>query len=124
MRWLLRLFVRARPYFDERRKLRAFRLVFEDTENLFFSTAARTEDGPHVRDPLDVKRLMTMVVGALVPCVLAAVYFFGLRVLAMIVVSYAVGGAVEVTFAVVRKREINEGFLVTVLLFPLTLPPS
>ncbi len=124
MRWLLRFFVRARPYFDERRKLRAFRLVFEDTEDLFFGTAARTEGGPHVRDPLDVKRFMSMVVVALAPCGLAAVYFFGLRVLAMIVVSYAVGGAVELAFAVVRKRGVNEGFLVTGLLFPLTLPPS
>jgi len=124
MRWLFRLFERARPHFDGDGKLRAFRLVFEDTENLFFTTAARTEDGPHVRDPLDVKRLMSTVLIALGPCVLAAIYFFGLRVLAMIVVSYAVGGAVEVVFAVVRKREINEGFLVTGLLFPLTLPPA
>ena len=124
MRWLLRLFDRARPHFDRDKKLRAFKLVFEDTEDLFFTTAARTENGPHVRDPLDVKRFMSMVIIALAPCVLAAFYFFGLRVLAMILVSYAVGGAVEVAFAIVRKREINEGFLVTGLVFPLTLPPA
>jgi Na+-translocating ferredoxin:NAD+ oxidoreductase RnfD subunit len=35
-----------------------------------------------------------------------------------------VGGHAEVLFAVVRKHEINEGFLVTGLLFPLTLPPT
>ena len=123
MKWLLRLFERARPRFDGG-KLKAFKLVLQDTENLFFTTAARTENGPHVRDPLDVKRFMSMVIVALAPCVLAALYFFGLRVLAMIAVSYAVGGAIEVAFAIVRKREINEGFLVTGLVFPLTLPPA
>jgi len=42
----------------------------------------------------------------------------------MIIVSYVAGGAVEVAFAVIRKEEINEGFLVTGLLFPLILPPT
>jgi Na(+)-translocating NADH:ubiquinone oxidoreductase B subunit len=59
-----------------------------------------------------------------VPCALAAVYFFGLRMLAMIVVSYAAGLAVEVLFAVVRKEDINEGFFVTGIIFPLVLPPG
>ena len=36
----------------------------------------------------------------------------------------AVGGMWEVLFACVRRHEVNEGFLVTGLLFPLTLPPS
>jgi len=65
-----------------------------------------------------------MVIVALAPCVALAVYFFGLRVLAVIFVSYAAGGLIEVLFAVVRKEEINEGFLVTGLLFPLILPPA
>ena len=65
-----------------------------------------------------------MVIVALAPCVAMSVYYFGLRVLAMIAVSYAVGGAVEVLFAVLRKEDINEGFLVTGLIFPLILPPA
>jgi Na(+)-translocating NADH:ubiquinone oxidoreductase B subunit len=60
----------------------------------------------------------------MLPCLLAAVYFFGLRVLAMVIVSYAAGGLVEAFFAIVRKEEINEGFLVTGLVFPLILPPA
>jgi len=49
----------------------------------------------------------------------------GLRlVLPIIIVSYAAGGFWEVLFAITRKHEINEGFLVTGLLFPLTLPPT
>ncbi|MBN1766563.1 MAG: RnfABCDGE type electron transport complex subunit D, partial [Sedimentisphaerales bacterium] len=74
--------------------------------------------------PLDVKRYMSMVIIGLVPAVLAAWYFFGLRVFALIMVSYAVGGTIEVLFGIIRKEEINEGFLVTGLLFPLVLPPT
>lgn len=39
-------------------------------------------------------------------------------------VTFLVGGLWEVLFAVVRKHEVNEGFLVTGMLFPLILPPA
>ncbi|MBT8045593.1 MAG: NADH:ubiquinone reductase (Na(+)-transporting) subunit B, partial [Pontiella sp.] len=45
-------------------------------------------------------------------------------VLPIIFVSYLVGGLWEVLFALVRRHEINEGFLVTGMLFPLTLAPT
>jgi Na+-transporting NADH:ubiquinone oxidoreductase subunit B len=82
---------------------------------------------------------------ALTPCILLAIYNTGyqilkysgeditlasamitgsMKILPIIFVSYAVGGFVEMIFALVRKHEINEGFLVTGILFPLTLPPS
>jgi len=124
MRWLHGMFDSVRGLFEEKGKLARMKPVFEATENFFFGPATRTDGAPHVRDPLDVKRFMATVIVALAPCVLASLYFFGLRVLAMILVSYAVGGAVEVIFAVVRKEEINEGFLVTGLIFPLVLPPA
>ena len=124
MKALLNLFERLRGHFDEGGKLQAAKPLFDAGENFCFAPSTRTLCAPHVRDPLDVKRFMSMVIIALVPCVLASLYFFGLRVLAMIVVSYAVGGVVEVIFAIVRKEEINEGFLVTGLLFPLILPPA
>ena len=44
--------------------------------------------------------------------------------LPVIIMSYTAGGIAELLFCVVRKHEINEGFLVTAMLFPLTLPPS
>jgi len=124
MKWLLRLLTALRPNFEEGGRLRPMKPVFDATENFFFGPGARTSEEPHIRDPLDVKRYMSMVVVALAPCVAMSVYYFGLRVLAMIAVSYAVGGAVEVLFAVLRKEEINEGFLVTGLIFPLILPPA
>ncbi|MDP6438044.1 MAG: RnfABCDGE type electron transport complex subunit D [Candidatus Brocadiia bacterium] len=124
MRWLLELMERQRRHFEAGGMLRTFKPVFEANENFFFAPSKRTSDAPHVRDALDVKRFMSMVIVALLPSTVAAVYFFGLRVVAMIVVSYAVGGMVEVLFAVVRKEDINEGFLVTGLIFPLVLPPA
>ena len=124
MKRLLKVFEAVRPSFEEGGKLRIFKPVYEALEHVFFAPSARTVTAPHVRDPLDVKRFMTMVIIALVPCVLAAFYFFGLRFAVMILVSYAAGGAVEVVFAMVRKENINEGFLVTGMLFPLILPPT
>ncbi len=124
MKWLLELFERNRDTFEEQGKLHRLKPVFDATESFLFSPSERTGVPPHIRDPLDVKRFMALVIVALVPSTLAALYFFGLRVLAVIVVSYAAGGAMEVLFAVVRKEQINEGFLVTGLIFPLVLPPG
>jgi Na(+)-translocating NADH:ubiquinone oxidoreductase B subunit len=118
------LLERFRPHFEEGGRLRAMKPVFDATDAFFFSPIARAPGAPHVRDPLDVKRFMSVVIVALLPCLFASVYFFGLRVLAMILVSYAAGGTVEVLFAVTRKEEINEGFLVTGMIFPLVLPPT
>lgn len=124
MKWLLDLLQSARPHFEKDAKLRAFKPIFEAAEGFFFSPAAQTGRFPHVRDPLDVKRFMSMVIVGLIPATLAAVYFFGLRMLLIILVSYAAGGVFEVLFAIVRKEEINEGFLVTGLIFALILPPT
>lgn len=65
-----------------------------------------------------------MVIIALLPCVAAGFYLFGWRIIPVIITSYVVGGAVEILVACLRKEEINEGFLVTGLLFPLILPPD
>jgi Na(+)-translocating NADH:ubiquinone oxidoreductase B subunit len=124
VKWLLQIFEKVGPAFGEGGKLGIFKPVFEAMENFFFAPSKTTLTAPYVRDPLDVKRYMSMVIVALVPCLLASLYFFGLRLLAMIVVSYAAGGVVEVLFAILRKETINEGFLVTGMLFPLILPPT
>lgn len=124
MKWLLKRLDRWRPHFAEGGRLARFRPLFLAADNFLFSHEDETEHAPHGREPLDVKRYMSLVIIALLPCVAAAVYFFGLRVLAMMAVSYLVGGLVEVVFAIVRKEEINEGFLVTGMLFPLILPPA
>ena len=115
---------RVEPLFQDGGMFRLFKPVYDAGAAILLSPLDRTVASPHVRDPLDVKRYMTLVIVALVPALAASVYFFGLRVLAMVIVSYVAGGAIEVLFAIVRKEEVNEGFLVTGLLFPLVLPPA
>ncbi len=124
MKWLLKLVDRVRPAFSDGGRLRAFRPLFDGVEFFLFSPGERATSAPHIRDPIDLKRYMTPAIFGVVPCALAAVYFFGLRMLAMIVVSYAAGLAAEALFAVVRKEDINEGFFVTGIMFPLVLPPG
>ncbi len=118
------IFDSLRPLFASGKKLHMLEPMFEATENFFFSTGVRTSEGPHIRNSLDIKRYMSMVILALIPSVLAGFYFFGWRIIPVILTSYIVGGLVEVLVACLRKEEINEGFLVTGLLFPLVLPPS
>jgi Na(+)-translocating NADH:ubiquinone oxidoreductase B subunit len=121
---IFRIFQVVRPTFEQGGKLSFFEPVYEAMENFFFAPSAITKNTPHIRDPLDIKRLMSMVIVALVPCLMTSFYFFGWRIVPMIIFSYIAGGAVEVLFAIVRKEKINEGFLVTGMLFPLILPPA
>ena len=137
---------RMRPLFEKGGRLHLFFPIFEAADTFALTPPDVTAGAPHVRDGLDMKRTMMFVVFALVPCTLWGIFNAGymyntvnmvagatwithlLRgaqiVLPIIFVSYAVGGFWEVLFAIIRKHEINEGFLVTGLLFPLTLPPT
>jgi len=145
MKILRKLFDTVRPYFEEGGRFHGLYYLFEGVESFAFTTGKVTPGAPHVRDHLDIKRLMSMVIVALTPVIVVGIYntglqgliadgitvsfwgavFRGLRiVLPIIIVSYAVGGFWEVLFAVIRKHEINEGFLVTGMLFPLVLPPN
>ena len=124
MKRLLKIIEAIRPTFEEGGKLRIFNPVFGALEHFFFAPSETTLGAPHVRDPMDLKRLMSMVIIAVVPCAISALYFFGWRFIAMVVVSYACGLTIEAIFAIVRKEGINEGFFVTGILFPLILPPG
>jgi RnfABCDGE-type electron transport complex D subunit len=121
---LEKLFDLTRPLFEGRGPLRALRPLSQAAEAFFLGSAEKAEAAPFARDPLDSKRFMMMVIIALCPALCASVYFFGLRVLAMMAVSYMAGGVVEVAFALLRKKDIHEGFFVTGFLFPLVLPPT
>ncbi|MFC1679464.1 NADH:ubiquinone reductase (Na(+)-transporting) subunit B [Elusimicrobiota bacterium] len=139
------MFDDVRPQFEKGGRFERLFPLFEATETFLYSAPAVTPRAPHVRDAMDMKRLMSVVVLALMPCMLLGAYNIGYQsllakgqpgdwtncliigfqaMLPVIIVSYAVGGFWEVLFAIVRKHEINEGFLVTGLLFPLTLPPT
>ena len=115
---------KLRPLFQEGGRFARLHPVFLAADGFFFSSPLKTANIPYGRDPIDVKRYMSLVIVGLMPCFLSSLYYFGWRVLLMVLVSYVAGGVVEVLFAVVRKEEINEGFLVTGFIFPLILPPG
>jgi len=102
-----------------------------------------TRTGAHVRDSIDLKRVMILVVIALVPAALFGMYnvgyqtsslyglgwgfwkmfWFGLlKVLPLYIVSYVVGLGIEFASSQIRDEEVNEGYLVTGMLIPLIVP--
>ncbi len=122
-------------------KLKKFYAIYEMVDHFLYTGNEVTDRGPHVRDGVDLKRAMVVVVIALLPALffgifnvgyqqdaarsITANFIVGLRyVIPIIIVSYAVGGFWEVLFAIVRKHEVNEGFLVTGLLIPMIVPPT
>lgn len=164
---LRRLLDRLKPMFDENGRFHRLHPLYEATDTFFYTPDEVTKTASHIRDAMDLKRMMTMVVIALGPCALMAMWntgyqahlvmqenlvetapgwrgavmgFLGLGYspdsvlscfvhgalyfLPVYIVTLAAGGFWEVLFAIVRKHEVNEGFFVTSLLFPLILPPT
>lgn len=118
---------RARAVFkklQEMKILKPMSTILETLEGIVAGTEEVTPGAPFVREHLEIKRYMSVAILALLPTFVASVIYFGWYVLAQVLVSYVVGGIIEVAFAYIRKREIEEGFLVTGLIFPLTLPPT
>ena len=131
---------KIKPTFSEGGKLGFLHSTFEGFETFLFVPNTTTQRGAHIRDCNDIKRVMIVVVLALVPALLFGMYNIGyqagiegimpafwfgfLKMLPMIIVSYVTGLAIEFAFAQKRKHEINEGFLVTGLLIPLVMPVS
>lgn len=117
--------------------------TFEALESFLFVSNQVTTKGAHIRDALDMKRAMSVVVAAAVPALLFGMwntgyqhnlsvgleadlwenFVFGfLKVLPIIVVSYVVGLGIEFAVAQIRGHEVNEGFLVSGILIPLIVP--
>jgi len=134
---------KLKPHFTEGGKFSRLQSVFEGFETFMFVPDKVTFKGSHVRDPIDMKRIMTVVIIALIPALLFGCYntglqhfrsvgvdpgllqafWFGLiRLLPLIIVSYGVGLGIEFAAAQIRGHEINEGYLVTGLLIPLIMP--
>lgn len=139
------LFDRSKPFFTGSGKYNKFEPLWDATKTFFFLPSPKNRFMPFVRDHLDLKRYMSFVILALLPATLFGIWNTGYQsglasgesygivqafitgswfVLPIIFVSYGVGFFWEILFAVIRKHKISEGFLVTGLLFPLTLPPT
>lgn len=143
MKAIKKLFDNARPHFEKGGKYHMFKSVFGGFETFLFVPDHTTKSGTHIRDYVDLKRTMSVVVLALLPALLFGMYntgyqhflaigeqadfcemfLYGLwRVLPLVVVSYAVGLGIEFATAQMRGHEINEGYLVSGMLIPLVMP--
>ena len=141
MKFLRNLLDKVEPNFTDNGKYAKFYPLYEMADTFLFTPVDKTKNGPHIRDAVDLKRVMSFVVIAMLPALLFGIFNVGRQinpnaaiidmfisglptVLPIILVSYLVGGFWEMVFAVVRKHEINEGFLVTGMLIPLVMPPT
>lgn len=140
----LRRFVdKIKPNFEKGGKFAVLQSTFEAFETFLFVPNHVTQKGSHIRDAMDMKRTMIVVVLALVPAILMGMWNTGyqnalalglertvllnfwygfLRVFPIIVVSYVVGLGVEFLFAQIRHHEVSEGYLVSGILVPLVVP--
>ncbi|MBD3421959.1 MAG: NADH:ubiquinone reductase (Na(+)-transporting) subunit B [Chitinivibrionales bacterium] len=145
MKFIADTLEKVKPNFEKGGKLEWAYPAFEAAETFVLTPDTVTRGRVHIRDWLDSKRLMTTVVVALLPCTLMAMWNTGMQrmiatgaqpnhllaiglgalaFLPLYFITVAAGGLWEVLFAVVRKHEVNEGFFVTSLLFPLIVPPT
>ena len=143
MKVLKKLVDNIKPTFSKGGKLGFLHSTFDAFETFLFVPDHVTKKGVHIKDSIDLKRTMTMVILALMPALLFGMYntgyqhnlsiggnmtfwamfWFGfLKVLPLIIVSYVVGLGVEFIAAQIRGHEVNEGCLVTGMLIPLILP--
>ena len=163
---LRRLLDRIHAHVEKGARFEQLYAAYEAVDTLLYSPGLTTRTASHVRDGLDLKRMMSFVIVALIPCVLVAVYNTGyqanlaislgaaplddwqsalfvglggdfdpgsapfcwllgaLYFMPVLLVCYGVGLGIEVVSAALRGHEVSEGFLVTGMLIPLTLPPS
>ena len=137
---------RIKPYFEKDGKLHAFRSVFDGFETFLYVPNTTSRCGVSIHDAIDSKRIMSMVVIALMPALLFGMYNIGYQnmvaagedvastghvslflygffaVLPKILVSYIVGLGIEFAWAQWKGEEIQEGYLVSGILIPMIVP--
>ena len=136
---------KVKPTFEEGGKLHAFRSVFDGFETFLFVPNDTAKSGVNIHDAIDSKRIMSIVVIALLPALLFGMYNVGyqnaahaqalastsfvemflygaLAVLPKILVSYIVGLGIEFAWAQWKGEEIQEGYLVSGIIIPMIVP--
>lgn len=143
MNFLRKIFDNAHAKLNESEKTKKFFPLVDAFDTLMFTPNHTTKNGAHIRDAIDLKRTMMLVIIAMVPALLFGMYNVGywhfaalgeeasfldmflhglLRVLPLIIVSYGVGLGVEFIFAIRNGHAVQEGFLVSGMLIPLIMP--
>lgn len=138
---------KIKPHFEEGGKLHTFWSIYDGFESFLYVPNTTAKTGAHIHDAIDSKRIMSLVVIALMPALLFGMYNIGyqnysaagqlanasfwemfcfgfLALLPKILVSYIVGLGIEFAWAQWKKEEIQEGYLVTGMLMPLIIPIS
>jgi len=134
---------KIKPQFKEGGKFEKLHSTFDAFETFLFVPDKTTFKGSHIRDSIDLKRTMSMVIIAMIPALLFGIWNTGyqhflslgqeadfgqiigyglIKVIPIVAVSYIAGLGVEFIFAQIRHEEVNEGFLVSGMLIPLTMP--
>jgi len=145
VKFLRNIFDNAHKTLNSSEKTKKFFPLVDAFDTLMFTPNHVTNKGSHVRDAIDLKRTMMLVIIALVPCLLFGIYNTGyqhyrvlgeleiisfweiilkgaLVVLPLVVVSYGAGLFVEFIFAIKNGHTVQEGFLVSGMLIPLCMP--
>ena len=149
VKFLENILHKMEPNFVKGAKYEKWNPLFETIATFAFTPKLVTTKGAHIRDGVDLKRTMMMVIIALIPCLLFGIYNTGhwqmvaelgnrnlpywenglnkfwngsIIVLPLIVVSYGVGLGIEFIFGMLRGHSLHEGFLVSGMLIPLTMP--
>jgi len=133
----------VKPHFVEGGKLEKLYPAYDAFETFLFVPDHTTHGGTHIKDAIDLKRTMALVVLSMVPCILFGMWnlgdqyykalnieasffenlIFGFwKFMPLLIVSYAVGLSVEFAFAISRGHSVNEGYLVSGMLIPLIMP--
>ncbi len=136
---------KIKPQFEKGGKFSYLQSTFEAFETFLFVPNTTTRSGSHIRDFIDMKRTMSVVVMALIPALLFGMWNVGyqhhlsfgetatlwenfmygfIKVFPIVVVSYVVGLGIEFIFAQLRGHEVNEGFLVSGIIIPMIVPPD
>ena len=135
---------KIKPSFEKGGKFGFLHSTFDAFESFLYVPDTVTKKGSHVRDCVDLKRIMIIMVLALVPAMLFGIWntgyqhklafgltdwgfwnivWYGLvKVIPLYLVSYIVGLAIEFVSAQIRGHEVNEGYLVTGMIIPLIVP--
>ncbi|HOK38962.1 MAG TPA: NADH:ubiquinone reductase (Na(+)-transporting) subunit B [Bacteroidales bacterium] len=143
MNFLRKTLDKVKPNFEKGGKFYFLHSTFDAMETFLFVPNKVTRTGAHIRDFMDMKRNMIVVFIALLPALFFGIWntgyhhflsigedptfwgnvLYGLKkIIPLYIVVYAVGGAIEVAFAQIRKHEVNEGLFVTGMLIPLIVP--
>lgn len=143
MKSLRKVVDKIKPNFERGGRFGYLHSTFEAFESFLFVPNKVTTRGSHIRDSIDMKRTMSVVVIAVIPALLFGIWNVGylhflsigqdanfwqmvghgvLKVLPIIIVSYVTGLGIEFIFAQIRGHEVNEGFLVSGMLIPLIIP--